>query len=253
LTLKKDLLIFKTIMKHNSKAGSFGFFPIAAAVTVTGLFLTAQPSCAQTSGVVPIYTVGTYSGGAWNGNYITGFGISNPNTDGTVGQTFSINNVNALIDSIQVPIYGSSLATFQIGVAAWNGSQLTGPMLYLSSPITGVNGWLTYTLNPNNLVLNQNQLYALFVTPNNSVNTSPSYNTGMGYVSSYSGGELYQIAGYELSVNDLFTQGWTGVPAAFAFSMSYQAVPEPSAMALAGLGTLALWLRYRSSIKAGKI
>jgi hypothetical protein len=218
-------------------------FSIAAAFT-----LAAHSSPAQS--VVPIYTVGDYPGGAWAGTGITGFGISNPTTDGTVGQTFSINNVtSALVDSIQVPIYGSSSATFQIGVAAWSGSQLTGPMLYLSSPLAGINGWSTYSLNPNNLVLNQNQQYALFVTPNNYVYTSPQYNTAMGYVTSYSGGQYYQIAGYQMSVNDLFNNGWTGANAAFAFNIAYQAVPEPAMPALLGFGALALGWRCRACRK----
>jgi hypothetical protein len=223
-----------------------GIISLSAAAAFT---LAACSSPAQS--IVPVFNVGDYPGGAWNGNYITGFGIFNSGGDGSVAQTFSINDVPAaLVNNIQLPIYGSSSATFQIGIAAWNGSQLTGPMLYLSSPLAGIDGWSTYSLNPNNLVLNQNQQYALFVTPNNFVNTSLTYDTGMGYVPSYSGGQYYQIAGFQLSVNDLFTQGWTGVPAAFAFSVTYQAVPEPAAPALFGFGALALGWRYRASRKS---
>lgn len=232
-------------MKASTLSRGAIFSCIAAAFTFVGFSSPAQ----QPPGV--IFNVGDYPGGAWSGSEITGFGAFSSGGDGTVGQTFSINNVTAArIDNIQVPIYGSSLATFQIGVAAWNGSQLAGPLLYLSSPLAGIDGWSTYSLNPNNLVLNQNQLYALFVTPNNYVNTSsPNYNTGMGYVPSYAGGQYYQIAGYQLSVNDLFANGWTGVSAAFAFSINYEAVPEPAASAFLGLGVLTLAWRCRAARK----
>lgn len=234
-------------MKPETGAQGFKIFLVATAVAVVGLFLTAQRCQSQ------IYTVGDYGGGDWtSGIGISGFSIfGQGNGDETVGQTFSINNVNALINSIQVPIYGSSSAGFQIGVAAWNGSQPTGSLLYLSDPISGVNGWQTFTVTPNNLTLNQNQKYVLIVTPNNFVNTSISYNTGMGYVSGYSGGEMFNIAGFQLSVNDLFTDSWSDANADFAFSINYEAapVPEPTTPALLCLGSLAFWLCYRPSTK----
>jgi hypothetical protein len=230
-------------MKLNRK-GRGGTF-LTVFVIVAGLLIVSHTVQSQT------FTIGTYGGGAWTSDVgISGFGIANPNTDGTVGQTFSINNVTALINSIQVPIYGSSLAEFQIGIASWNGSQPTGSMLYLSSPIAGVNGWQTFTVDPNNLVLNQNQQYLLLVTPNNFVNTSQPYNTGMGYVPSYSGGEMYNLAGYELGISDLFANSWSDAGGDFAFSIAYQVVPEPGIPALLGLGALAFWWRYRAYRKS---
>src|ERR1035437_9477270 len=208
-----------------TNCGLYKFLLGSVEILFVGLFLTTQRCQSQ------IYTVGDYTG-TWSGTDITGFDIANAfpgpgKGDCTVGQTFSINNVNALIDSISIPIDGSVSAEFQIGVAAWNGSHPTGSMLYLSSPISGVNGWQTFTVAPNNLILNQNQQYVLMVTPNNFVNTSLSYNTGMGYVSGYSGGQMFNVAGYEMSVSDLFVNSWSNVNADFAFSIRYEAAPVP--------------------------
>jgi hypothetical protein len=238
-------------MKPETHGGGVGFPVVSVGTVLAGLFLTTQRCQSQIYTTVGDYTIGDYGGGAWtSGLGVSGFGISNPNTDGTVGQTFNISNVNALITSISIPIYGSALAEFQIGVAAWNGSQPTGPMLYLSSPISGVDGWQTFTLAPGNLILNQNQPYVLMVTPNNFVNTSLSYNTAMGYVSNYSGGQMFNIAGYEMSISDLFVNSWSNANAGFAFSISYQTapVPEPTVLALFWLGILGMcstWGRRR--------
>jgi hypothetical protein len=241
-------------MKLPSKCRSAKLFSVIAAVTLVGPFLIAQP--------VQTFTVGDYGGGAWNnGVEVTGFGISaaiplgSGNGDESVGETFSINNANALINSIQVPVFGSSLAQFQIGIAAWNSSGPVGSMLYLSSPMTGVNGWQTITVTPNNLTLNQNQQYVLIVTPNNFVASSSPYNTGMAYTPGYSGGEMYNLAGFELSVNDLFDNSWGNANADFAFLINYQAapVPEPTAPALLCLGSLALWLRKSVTSRHGNI
>lgn len=242
-----------TIMKATTLRCSIMFSSMASA-----FILAAHSSPAQQS-QVPLFTVGDYPGGAWtSGIEVTGFGLSaaigGPGYgDSTVGQTFSIDNVtSALIDSIQVPIDGSSSATFQIGIAAWGGSQPVGSMLYLSSPLAGVDGWSTYTLTPNNLVLNQNQQYVLLATPNNFVDDGPAYNTGMGYVGGpTSGGQMYDVVGFEMSVNDLFNNSWTTANAAFAFDITYQAVPEPATPALLGLGALVvLGWRFRASRKS---
>ena len=241
-------------MKLPSNYKNPKLFFVVAAIMLAGPLLIAQPVQVQT------FTVGDYGGGDWNGEEVTGFGISaaipagSGNADESVGETFSINNVNALINNIQVPVFGSSLAEFQIGIAAWNGSSATGSMLYLSSPISGVDGWQTITVTPNNLILNQNQQYALIVTPNNFFASSSPYNTGMAYTPGYTGGEMYNLVGFELGVNDLFSNSWGDANADFGFSINYQAapVPEPAAPALLCLGSLALWLRQRATYSRRK-
>ena len=222
-------------------------FFVLAIVALVGLFSAALCCQSQT-----IYTIGDT--GDWSGSELTGFGVSG-GVDETVGETFVINNVNALVNSISFPVYTPTSTEFQVGVAAWNGSEATGSLLYLSAPLTGDGTlWQTCTVTPNNLTLNQGQEYILFLTPNNYVNSSPTYSAGVGLVPAeyYSGGQYFYQVGYQLSVDDLFTQSWSGVSASMAFSIDYQAapVPEPSAPIFLFLGGLALLLRYRGWLVA---
>jgi hypothetical protein len=214
---------------------------IPAAVTVVGLLLTVQPCQAV------IYTVGDM--GSWYGSALTGFGIDTGGGDLTVGQTFHINNGSALVSSISFPLYAEAAAAdFQVGVAAWNGTQPTGSLLYLSGTlVAGGNNWQTFTLTPNNLILNQGQEYVLFLSPNAFVTTSAAYNTFVGAVGSgaYTDGQYYDVAGYHLGINDLFALSWSGAPINMAFSINYQLVPEPSPLIFIYLGSLALCLRHR--------
>jgi hypothetical protein len=106
-------------------------FISSAVIALTGVLLTVQPCRSQS------YTVGDMGG--WSGSFLTGFGITGGpygGGDSTCGQTFRINNGNALVSSISFPLYAeSSAAEFQVGVAAWNGAQATGSLLYLSDPL----------------------------------------------------------------------------------------------------------------------
>jgi hypothetical protein len=220
-------------------------FFFSAMVALVGFFFAAQRCQSQGT-----YTVSDYGG--WSGSEVTGFGTSDGG-DETVGQTFFINNVNALVDSISVPVYAGTSVEFQIGVAAWNGSQATGSLLYLSAPLLG-DGDLrqTCTVTPSDLTLSKGQEYILFLTPNNFVNSSPTYSAGVGSVPSdeYSGGQYFEVIGYQLSVDDLFTHSWSAVPVNMAFSVNYQVAPvrEPPTLTLLCLCSLALCLRYRGQI-----
>jgi PEP-CTERM motif len=216
---------------------------VAATASLFGFLLVVQP--ARSTGVV--YTVGDMSN--WGGIGLTGMDVDSEYGDGSVGQTFRIDNGNALVSSISFPLQSDSgTHPFQVGVAAWDGSQVTGPLQYLSSMLT-VSGtaFETFTLTPNNLVLNQGQEYILFLTPNAFVSTSGAFNTAVGYVPSggYTEGQYYNLVGYDLSVNDLLTQGWTGIPANMAFSINYQlaTVPEPAALGLLTAGAAAFFVR----------
>jgi PEP-CTERM motif len=215
---------------------------ILATAGLVGLFSAVQRCQSQT-----IYTIG--DSGDWSGSELTGFGVSGA-ADETVGETFAVNNVSALVDSISLPVYSPASTEFQLGVAAWNGSQATGSLLYLSAPFVGTGTfWQTCTVTPNDLILNKGQQYILFLTPNNYVNSSPTYSAGVGAVPAeyYSAGQYFDLVGYELNVDDLFTQSWSAVPASMAFTINYQAapVPEPSTLTLFFLGGLALFLRCR--------
>jgi hypothetical protein len=214
----------------------------SAVVALAAVLLTAQPCRSQN------YTVGDL--GDWSGLGYTGFEVDAGGGDVTVGQTFQINNGDALVSSISFPIYNnnSSSIEFQAGVAAWNGTQATGSLLYLSGALSATGGvWQSFSVPATGLTLNQGQEYVLFLTANSYFNTEPPFTTEVGYVPSgdYTDGQYYSLPGYQLTVNDLFTQSWTASQVDLAFDIDYQVVPEPGTFALLCSGSLALWLRSR--------
>ena len=86
---------------------------------------------------------------------------------------------------------------------------------YLSDTlVAGGSNWQTFTLTPNNLILNQGQEYVLFLSPNAFVTTSAAYNTFVGAVGSgaYTDGQYCDVAGYHLGINDLFALSWERGP-----------------------------------------
>jgi hypothetical protein len=218
----------------------------SAGIALAAVLLTAQPCRSQDS---------VSDWGGWDGSSeISGFGIvSEGGGDITAGQTFQINDGNALVSNISVPIIDdsdSSSVEFQFGVAAWNGTQATGSVLYLSSALfASSTSFQTFAVAPDNLTLNQNQEYVLFLTANSFVNSSPQSSAGVGYVpgGAYTAGQYYSLAGDQLGINDLFTHSWapSGSPADFAFEVDYQVVPEPGTLMLLGLGGVLLRRRHR--------
>jgi hypothetical protein len=212
---------------------------VLVVATFVGFFLTVQRCQSLT-----VYTIGDMS--SWISGYaLSGFDVDSGGGDYSAGQTFRVDNGNALVNSISFPVQSDGgTHQFQVGVAAWNGARATGSWLYLSAPLTeSGNSFESFTVTPNNLILSQSREYMLVLTPNAFVNTSGAFNTAVGYVPSggYTEGQFFFVAGYGLSVNDLLTQTWTGTPANMAFSINYQLapVPEPVTLALAGLSGLA--------------
>jgi len=193
----------------------------------------------------------------WDGvGQITGFDINGTGGDSTIGQTFQINDASALVSSISVPVVDADTlgtAEFQIGVAAWSGSQATGTLLYLSGVMSesSTSFQQPFTVAPNNLVLNQNQEYVLFVTANGVVDSYPPFNGSVGYVpvSDYAGGDAFYVTGYQLGINALFTQTWSDANTDIAFDVDYQAVPEPGICALLCSGSLAFSFRKRAWLR----
>ena len=181
-------------------------------------------------------------------SYLTGFFVDPSGNDGTCGQTFRINDGNALVSNLSFPIYSDSTTTkFQVGVAAWNGAEASGPLLYLSPALTALGGnWQTFNVATSNLFLNQGQEYVLFFTCNSFVNAGVANSAGVGYVpaDAYTDGQYFNVSGNGLGISDLFTNGWGGSPANLAFQVSYQVVPEPTLTALVALSCLP-WLRRR--------
>jgi hypothetical protein len=207
--------------------------------------LAAQSARGQT-----IYTIGDLS--SWNiSQQITGCAQF---SDGgvQVGQTISLSG-NAQVDSITVPVYWNSSEAAQnqetrlsVNIMAWNGTSPTGPVLYQGTLINfndpafpsggTIPGWQTFTDNPSNLILYQNQQYVLFLASA----TYLDFDTSEGYTgaSAYTGGSFVSYDGYG---------DWSTAPSVdMAFSMQLTSVPEPSSSALAcvaGLVTLWRWRR----------
>jgi hypothetical protein len=223
---------------------SLGIFPLALQLSAL-----AQPT---------IYSVGTLPG--WNGDYITG--VSDAGTSNilgstmTVGETFRIDNGDALVTSIAFPLQTSppqaadaGPLNFQVGVAAWNGVQPTGPLLYLSGQLVGLdNAWQNYLLTPSNLVLNQGQQYVLFFTGINYLDGLES-ESALGYLSGnpYPDGQIFFLGygGTSVTFNDLFVHGWTTEVGDLAFQIDYQTIPEPGVIVLLGFGSVFLIMRYK--------
>ena len=204
-----------------------------------------------------LYSIGDL--GSWNySQAITGFGIDAEGEDGAVGQAFSIKNGNALVDSISFPVLWNSsqgsIDFFSVNVAAWNGAQPTGPLLY-SGTVEDYNvtpGWQTYTVQPVNLALNQNQQYVLFLTANNFLG-SEIFDAQVGYApaGAYLNGRYFFTGGHELSLNDLFSQSWIPVSLNMAFDIDYQLVPvpEPGTFMLCCLSGALLWIHRRAGFR----
>lgn len=194
----------------------------------------------------------------WRGSEITGFTM-NHFAATSVGQTFRVTDINAFVTSITVPVfgygasYGMMPTEFQIGVAAWNGSRPTGPMLYLSDMLVAPElQWRTFTVTPNNVSLVQNQEYVLLLTPINYWATDWPSESGAGYVpnSPYPDGKYVQFIGYSAGVSSLFSNDWSTIGNAdIAFRVTYQpqSIPEPSTLVLAGFGVLSVlgWVQIK--------
>jgi len=219
-----------------------------AGIALAAVLFTAQQCRSQN------YTVGD-----WDGSDdiigFTGFAVDSGGGDTIVGETFQINNGNALVSSICFPATsdGPSIE-FQAGVAAWNGTQATGPVLYLSAQSASGTSFQNFTVSPPNLVLNQNQTYVLFLTASSYLGTDPPFSASVGLVfdSDYTAGQFYSVSGSPLGISDLFTQSWgSPLPVNMAFDVNYEVVPEPSALMLLCLSSVLLWMRYRIQTGAG--
>ena len=241
-------------VRGDSLVSKHALFPWVVVLAAAFLFAIQQQTLAQST----IYSIGSLPG--WDGrNGITGVSDSgNSNVLGSttsVGETFRINNGNALVTSIAFPVmataplYSYSQSDFQVGVIAWNGTRPTGPLLYLSDHLVGYGAvWQNFVVTPNNLILNQSQQYLLFFTGINFLDDLTSVAV-MGYVPGdpYPDGKEFFLGygGIGIGINDLFTHDWTAQNLDMAFQINYQIVPEPAPTVLLGLGSALLIFRRK--------
>jgi hypothetical protein len=240
-------------VRGDSPVSKRAFFSCAVVLVVVFLVAIQQKTLAQPT----TYSIGTLPN--WDRNSgITGFsdsGNSNIGSTMTVGQTFRINNGNAVVTSIafplfaNAPLYAPGPSDFQVGVVAWNGTRPTGSLLYLSDHLVGYGSvWQNFVVTPNNLILNRGQQYLLFFSGIDFLDGLDS-EASMGYVpgNPYTDGQYFflGLGGSGLGINNLFAHDWTPVAADLAFAVNYQIVPEPAGIVLLGLGSALLILRRK--------
>jgi PEP-CTERM motif len=208
------------------------------------------------------YSIGTLSG--YTGSGIASFGdLAGDNPGGTTfGQTFNTGGTDAFAQDISFlvqpyyPYTASAETEFQVFLMAWNGSQPVGPVLFASPALTTTGTIFSteqFDVTLGNTYLNGGQEYVAFFTADNYLNGIRA-DAAMGSTGDlYSGGTF--VAHYDDSnFNGLLSSAWSnpfGGEFELAFNMNLQAVPEPTTLALAGLGGLSLLLFRRQRKYAG--
>jgi hypothetical protein len=188
----------------------------------------------------------------WNGSDFV-FPFGTPDTT-TYGQTITATATNNVLNDFTFylsPRSGSA-PTFQAYVAAWNGSAITGSVLYTSGNFTGptAGGFTAYTFNTGGLNLTVGKQYALFISiaGANYTGITAADNLGAIFTNPYSGG-AYIYENNSGNFNALFNpwdqpgnkSGVFGDGYDLAFTADFgaaSAIPEPATLVL--LGTAAI-------------
>ncbi len=165
-----------------------------------------------------------------------------PNT-ATYGETF-VAPGSALYD-ITFELNTPASDTFKGYLFAWSGSAVTGSALYTSDVMstTGSGSYEAVTFNVGGVPLTPGDSYVFFAS------TSETAGSGTGqwgaiFSSSFGGSFVYENNGTDIS--QWSNAGdWTVTGASSAFTADFAPTPEPTSLALAGLGGLALLLRKR--------
>jgi hypothetical protein len=214
---------------------------IARYFVIMGVLVLAATSAPAES----IDTLSNWSGESWT----DAFGESADDYGAfTFGETFKILSGNARLQSItfktlgKTPSPATQACTFEVSVMAWDGSKPTGPVLYMSAPLTTSSGFYpvdTFTLPLDNTPVRNGMEYVVFFTANNyldgirsdamlATTVNDSYSDGM-FVTHYGGS----------SFADLSAWGWYGSQGDVAMNLTYD-IPEPMSLLLVGLGGLVL-------------
>jgi Pro-kumamolisin, activation domain/Immunoglobulin domain len=164
--------------------------------------------------------------GSWNGvNFVYPFG--NPNT-GTYGQTFVAPSQAAALTSFTVSMRNlSNYVNFQFYLMAWNGTEVTGPILYQSPVMTtsGAPGFQPYTFNIGNVALTPGATYVAFGIVTGNVTGQTGWAVASGYP--YTGGQyVYNYSGTNFSA--LTDSAWSGISGLdLAFSATFAGPVQP--------------------------
>lgn len=185
--------------------------------------------------------------GAWDGEHGT-FPFGRPNT-ATIGQTFNTgtdNYLSQLAFYLSDDLVGQSVE-FQVYLAEWDGEKAvagTGEFLgqYNSD---GSGSYARFDLSSLSVYLNQFSDYIFFLTTSYSNVGQPESEAWVGSLEedSYLAGDLVYLNNGD-QFDEVYSQSWNyWYDADLAFELTLTEVPEPTGMALMGLGLLALAAR----------
>jgi len=189
---------------------------------------------------------------------ISSFG--EPNT-ATYGQTFTVGADNRL-DSFTFFVndrQDSDFVDFRAYVYAWDGSKASGSALFQSGNLSttnngGANGFEAINIFTGGTQLQSGQQYVAFFSASglfDGQNGTSSWASVTGASSVAGGGFVYLNNGNNLAM--LTTQAWSqnfqcgGCDLSYRMSFNSSDVPEPTSLALVGLGLAGVWLRKRKA------
>jgi hypothetical protein len=224
------------------------------------LVILAVPHCVQAETIISTLDL-------WDGSNSICCFASNQGA-GTMGETITAPAIDSLLTSFTLVISGNSSGPmpFRGYVIEWNGTMVTGPILF-RSPVqfSGTSAFTAYTFTPNILLI-PGMTYILFAGDAETDYAAYPGNLGMGYLgtdinhgsNAYSGG-AFRFLPKGLPVSFWYTEPWLD-PTAFRdsspdndipFSATFSSVPEPTNFGKGVLGITALaWIHARKKRSA---
>jgi hypothetical protein len=202
---------------------------------------------------------------AWNGSSsIATFG--KPDTS-TYGETFVASTDNVMHD-FSFKIAGAAELSMKAQIYEWtgslfggNGGHAVGPALFTSSTIhySGDSSFQTVLVDTGSLVLNPGTQYVALLTisdPSDYENSAGTTSWGIisGNEIPNSGGGGFVFFNNGNNIGALNTQVWDNFAnfGTLAWTAHFSAVPEPSAIVLAGLSVVGMFVICRKS-KSGAL
>jgi hypothetical protein len=241
-------LLVKTRHSQGASRAGSGFVPasrIATLAVVVGTMLWASGPRAARAAVM----FNTFP--SWNGtNFISPFGEGNT---AVYGQTFKVPAGNTVMTNFTFKLddqLNTDIVTFDAYVFAWDGLKATGSALFTSGPFStnnngGAGGFQTFSINTGTLPLISGAQYVAFFSAANRFNgINGTANFAYLGTSFSAGADLYPDGNFVfLNCGNNFAQVTTTTwdnPTFFsgqathdsAFSMTFQPLPEPTALAL---------------------
>jgi hypothetical protein len=232
-------------MRFGSRLGIKMVCTVQLTVACAALILSAGHASASMIDTTP----------AWNGT--SGINLFGEPFNDTHGQTFTVAGPDTLLNNFTFWLndrMNPDTVEFAAYVMAWNSalSRATGPILFQSGMLTttnngGAGGMEQFTINTGNLALVTGQKYVAFLSSVNhfdgvrgDATLGDTSHTGQ---DQYSGGEF--VFKHASNPSNWTSGAWivdVGRDAAFraTFSAPAEAVPEPSSLALLGIGGIGM-------------